>query len=88
MYSKTKAFRDYLIDFDYDLDVQNQALSLVSWKAYQDDTARDIPCAVESQFIERELYKWLDAEFSRNGDNYLEDYLAYLGEKSYDNSKG
>lgn len=79
-YNKSLSWRDYEIDFEYEFD--SQGLVLVSW-----NTQEDIICVVESQFIERQIYKWLDEEFSKNSDNYLKDFLDYLAEKAYDKSR-
>lgn len=81
MYSKKISFRDWTLSFDYTFDTQ-EGLVLESWEANE-----EIPCGVLSQFLERAIYKWLDEEYSKNGDNYLKDYLDYLAEKSYRRSQ-
>ena len=76
-YTKILNWRDHQIEFEYDY--QQEGLVLLSWKCEE-----EIPCGVESQFIERQIYKWLDSEWAENGLNYYKDFLDHLAQKRYD----
>lgn len=88
MYSKEISFRDYVIVFEYTYNTYPECLGLSKWTAYIGPNEIEIPCVVESEFIETQLVDYLDREFRENGTNYREEYLAYLAEKKYDNAKG
>lgn len=70
-YNKEIAYQDYTIHFEYDYD--GDSLNLVSWTAYVNDNEFHIPCRVESEFIEKQLNKWLDDEWYRNNFFYIEE---------------
>lgn len=84
-YTKEISFRDLTIEFDYNLQQGHQALVLEAWRAFDGPNEVALPCAVEVQFIERQLYKWLDEEFSEKAQNYVDNYLDGLAERRYDN---
>lgn len=76
LYSKEIKHRDLTIYFDYEF--KNDSLILTSW-----DTSESIPCAVESEFIEKKLDKWLEEEYAHNGLNYYADLVDFEQEKRY-----
>lgn len=71
-YKKELLYNDYTIEFEYDYNRENLYLS--SWTAYVGDNEVDVPCVIESEFIQCQLEKWLDMEWSHNSFNYVEDY--------------
>lgn len=71
-YSKELSFRDYTICFEYEIDM-DEGLVLTEWVAYEGNNEVLIPCVTESNFIERQLQKWLDKEWSNNSCNYITD---------------
>lgn len=74
-YTREIAFRDYVIQFEYEMKKDNW-LNLLGWTVYEGDTEVLIPCQVEADYIERELWDWLDNEWFDNASNYKEDAHA------------
>lgn len=82
-YTKEIQYRDYSIVFDYDLDKETTTLVLGSFDVFEGTDEVGVLSSLEIQFIEREIYKWLDEEIKLNGENYVQDYLDSLQEKRY-----
>ena len=82
-YIKEIPFRDYVLEVTYNYNRYPECLGLSNWAAYISDNEVEIPCVVESEYIEDKLLEWLDKEFSLNREFYREEYLANLGEKKY-----
>lgn len=76
LYSKEIRHRDLTIYFDYEF--KKDSLILSTW-----DATEPVPCAVESEFIEKKLDKWLEEEYSKNGSNYHSDLVDFEQEKRY-----
>ena len=70
-YEKEISFRDYDIVFEFE--VEEDGLYLLNWIAYCGVEEVLIPCRIESEFIEKELNKYLDSEWVSNGYDYLMD---------------
>ncbi len=84
-YTKEFNWKDYSIVLDYSFSPHNSCLVINNWTAYDGDQEYQIPCVVTSGFIERHINEWLDAEWSHNGGNYVEDYRIHRIERRYDN---
>ena len=82
-YTKQISFRNYQIEFEYDYLSYPECLVLKSWTAYIGPNEIEIPCRVESDFIESNLINWIDNEWAMNGSNYIKDYVDSLSEKRY-----
>lgn len=82
-YEAEISYRDYTIEFEYNYDPEG-FLYLVSWEAFDGNNSIQIPCRVESEFIEKQLNQWLDNEYDKNCFNYAQDRLEYLGDLAYD----
>lgn len=86
-YEKELPYRDYIIAFEYELDDDHNGLLLTNWTAYIGKNEVEIPCEVESKFIEDRINAWLETEFLNNAGNYEEDYLGYRADRAYDMMK-
>lgn len=82
MYQKEITYNDYTIVFEYDYS-HGEGLLLNSWTAYIGNNEIEIPCSVESEFIENQLNKWLDQEWMKNDFNYNEDFILSKGDRKY-----
>lgn len=60
-YRREISFRDYTIVFDYE--PCDDGLNLISWTAYYGPEEVMIPCRSESEFIEKQLHRYLDYEW-------------------------
>jgi len=63
-YRSEISFRDYTIVFDYE--PVEDGLNLVSWTAYCGPEEVMIPCRAESEFIEKQLHKYLDYQWEEH----------------------
>lgn len=75
MYSGEITYRDYEIVFEYEY-LPNDGLYLTFWQAYEGSEPVDIPCIIESTYIEKALQKWLDNECIKHCSAYDEDMRA------------
>ncbi len=88
-YEATLQYRNLNIDFEFALDGSCEGLVIASWSAFDlMNKEVNIPCKVEADYIEKLIEEQLEKLWSREGNNYVQDYKDYLGDKMFDYYSG
>lgn len=80
-YEKTIEYKDFELFFEFEKD--ENKLKLLKWKLFDVDSEVQIPCRIESEFIEKQINKFLEQEWNEYCHDYIMDEKIALEEKRF-----